>query len=123
MTNNSACLTILMPKTDKILLDHGSGGKISHRLINEIMLPIFDNPILSPLNDGAIFDIKGNRIAFSTDTYVVDPIFFPGGNIGDLAINETINFQGFADGIYLYSFGFNKTLIDRKQNGRNILCV
>jgi len=78
-------------KTDKILLDHGSGGKISHRLINEIMLPIFDNPILSPLNDGAIFDIKGNRLAFSTDTYVVDPIFFPGGCIGELAINGTVN--------------------------------
>jgi hydrogenase expression/formation protein HypE len=78
-------------KTDKILLDHGSGGKMSHRLIGEIMLPLFDNPILSPLNDGAIFDIKGNRLAFSTDTYVVDPIFFPGGCIGDLAINGTVN--------------------------------
>ena len=78
-------------KTAKILLDHGSGGKISHRLIGEIMLPIFDNPILSALNDGAIFDIKGNRLAFSTDTYVVDPIFFPGGCIGDLAINGTVN--------------------------------
>jgi len=78
-------------KIDKILLDHGSGGKISHRLINEIMLPIFDNPILSPLHDGAIFDIKGNRLAFSTDTYVVDPIFFPGGCIGELAINGTVN--------------------------------
>ncbi len=78
-------------KTDKILLDHGSGGKMSHRLIGEIMLPIFDNPILSPLNDGAIFDIKGNRLAFSTDTYVVDPIFFPGGCIGELAINGTVN--------------------------------
>jgi hydrogenase expression/formation protein HypE len=61
-------------KTDKILLDHGSGGKISHRLINEIILPIFDNPILSPLHDGAIFDIEEQRLAFSTDTYVVDEI-------------------------------------------------
>ena len=78
-------------KTAKILLDHGSGGKMSHRLVGEIMLPIFDNPILSPLNDGAIFDINGNRLAFSTDTYVVDPIFFPGGCIGDLAINGTVN--------------------------------
>lgn len=77
--------------TDKILLDHGSGGKISHRLISEIVLPIFDNSILSQLNDGAIFDIEGKRLAFSTDTYVVDPIFFPGGNIGDLAVNGTVN--------------------------------
>ncbi len=78
-------------KTNKILLDHGSGGKISHSLITDIMLPIFDNPILSQLNDGAIFDVEGKRLAFSTDTYVVDPIFFPGGNIGDLAINGTVN--------------------------------
>ena len=78
-------------KTDKILLDHGSGGRISHNLITSVMLPIFDNAILSQLNDGAIFDIKGRRFAFSTDTYVVDPIFFPGGNIGDLAINGTVN--------------------------------
>jgi hydrogenase expression/formation protein HypE len=78
-------------KTDKILLDHGSGGKISHSLIADIMLPIFNNPILSQLNDGAIFDLGGKRFAFSTDSYVVDPIFFPGGNIGDLAINGTVN--------------------------------
>lgn len=78
-------------KKDKILLDHGSGGKISHSLTADIMLPIFDNPILSRLDDGAIFDLEGKRFAFSTDTYVVDPIFFPGGNIGDLAVNGTIN--------------------------------
>ena len=78
-------------KTDKILLDHGSGGKISHRLISDVMLPYFDNPILSRLNDGAVFDIQGKRLAFSTDSYVVDPIFFPGGNIGDLAVNGTVN--------------------------------
>ena len=78
-------------KEDKILLDHGSGGKISHSLIVDIMLPLFDNPILSQLNDGAIFDIEGKQLAFSTDTYVVDPIFFPGGNIGTLSINGTVN--------------------------------
>ncbi|MDI6688148.1 MAG: hydrogenase expression/formation protein HypE [Desulfobacterales bacterium] len=78
-------------KKDKILLDHGSGGKISHSLTADIMLPIFDNPILSRLDDGAIFDLEGKRLAFSTDTYVVYPIFFPGGNIGDLAINGTVN--------------------------------
>jgi len=51
-------------KEDKILLDHGSGGKISHSLITDIMLPLFDNPILSQLNDGAIFDIGKKRLAF-----------------------------------------------------------
>ncbi len=78
-------------KTDTILLDHGSGGKIAHTLLTDVMLPKFDNPILSQLNDGAILDINGMRFAFSTDSYVVDPIFFPGGNIGDLAINGTVN--------------------------------
>jgi hydrogenase expression/formation protein HypE len=78
-------------KSDKILLDHGSGGKISHRLTTEMLLPVFDNPILAELNDGAIFELNGNRMAFSTDSYTVDPIFFPGGNIGELAINGTVN--------------------------------
>jgi hydrogenase expression/formation protein HypE len=78
-------------KYDKILLDHGSGGKISHRLTTDMLLPVFDNPILAELNDGAIFELNGQRMAFSTDSYTVDPIFFPGGNIGDLAINGTVN--------------------------------
>ena len=78
-------------KSDKILLDHGSGGKISHDLTTGMLLPIFDNPILAQLNDGAIFELEGMRLAFSTDSYTVDPIFFPGGNIGDLAINGTVN--------------------------------
>jgi hydrogenase expression/formation protein HypE len=78
-------------KPDKILLDHGSGGKISHRLTTDMLLPVFDNPILAQLNDGAILDLEGMRLAFSTDSYTVDPIFFPGGNIGDLAINGTVN--------------------------------
>jgi len=78
-------------KTERILLDHGSGGKISHRLVADTMLPIFDNAILARLDDGAVLDIDGRRLAFSTDTYTVDPIFFPGGNIGDLAVNGTVN--------------------------------
>lgn len=78
-------------KMDKILLDHGSGGKISHHLTTDMLLPVFNNPILAQLNDGAIFELEGRRVAFSTDSYTVDPIFFPGGNIGDLAINGTVN--------------------------------
>jgi hydrogenase expression/formation protein HypE len=76
---------------DQILLDHGSGGKMSHELITSLMLPAFQNNILSELHDGAAVDVDGVRLAFSTDTFVVDPIFFPGGNIGDLAINGTVN--------------------------------
>ncbi|MCP4688824.1 MAG: hydrogenase expression/formation protein HypE, partial [Desulfobacterales bacterium] len=78
-------------KTDKILLDHGSGGRMSHDLTKNVLLPVFGNPVLNALNDGAIFEIDGGRLAFSTDSYVVDPIFFPGGDIGDLAINGTVN--------------------------------
>jgi len=74
-----------------ILLDHGSGGKLSHRLIADTLLPEFNNPILSRLDDGAVFTPPPGRLAFSTDSYVVDPIFFPGGNIGDLAVNGTVN--------------------------------
>ena len=78
-------------KPDQILLDHGSGGKISHRLTTDLLLPVFDNPILAELNDGAIFELNGMRLAFSTDSYTVDPIFFPGGSIGDLAISESLH--------------------------------
>ena len=78
-------------KFDKVLLDHGSGGKISHRLTTDLLLPAFDNPILAELNDGAIFELNGMQLAFSTDSYTVDPIFLPGGSIGDLAINGTVN--------------------------------
>jgi hydrogenase expression/formation protein HypE len=78
-------------KSDKILLDHGSGGKISHHMTRELLLPAFNNPILSALNDGAIFELQGVRLGFSTDSYTVDPIFFPGGNIGELAVYGTVN--------------------------------
>jgi hydrogenase expression/formation protein HypE len=90
-------------KPDKIMLDHGSGGKISHRLTTDILLPVFNNPILAQLNDGAIFELAGIRFAFSTDSYTVDPIFFPGGSIGDLAINGTVNDVAMcgADPVYL----------------------
>jgi hydrogenase expression/formation protein HypE len=78
-------------KSDKILLDHGSGGNASHQLICEKFLPVFNNAILAALDDGAVVDVGGQRLAFSTDTFVVDPIFFPGGCIGDLAVYGTVN--------------------------------
>jgi len=78
-------------KKDKILLDHGSGGKLSSQLISELILPSFNNSMLSKLDDCAVFESDAARFAFSTDSYVVDPIFFPGGNIGDLAVNGTVN--------------------------------
>ncbi len=76
---------------DKILLDHGSGGKVAHQLTTELLLPMFENSMLARLHDGAVFEVERGRLAFSTDTFVVDPIFFPGGDIGDLAVNGTVN--------------------------------
>ena len=90
---------------DKIILDHGSGGKISHAMVSEMILPVFDNPILADLDDGANLDINGldkGRLAFSTDSYVVDPVFFPGGSIGDLAINGTVNDIAMCGAVPLY---------------------
>ena len=76
---------------EKVLLDHGSGGKVSHSMFSDLILPLFENPELSKQDDGATLDVEGIKLAFSTDSYVVDPIFFPGGNIGDLAVNGTVN--------------------------------
>lgn len=78
-------------KFDKILLSHGSGGKLSHELIKEMLLPEFENPLLAPLDDGAIFQSGDQKWVMSTDSYVVDPIFFPGGDIGELAVSGTVN--------------------------------
>ncbi len=64
-------------KTDTILLDNGGGGKMSHRLVADLLLPTFDNSILSELYDGAVLEINGQRLAFSTDTFVVILSFFP----------------------------------------------
>ena len=76
--------------SDQILLSHGSGGRLSHQLIDEVLVSAFDNPILNRMDDSATFEIEG-RIAFTTDSYVVSPIFFPGGDIGKLAICGTVN--------------------------------
>ncbi len=76
---------------DKILLDHGSGGRSSHELIDQVFLPRFQNPFLNEMNDSAVFELEGARLAFTTDSYVVDPIFFPGGDIGSLAVCGTVN--------------------------------
>jgi len=76
---------------DKILLAHGSGGKMTHDLIREVFLPLFSNPLLAPLDDGAKVESLGESLAFTTDSYVVNPLFFPGGDIGKLAVCGTVN--------------------------------
>lgn len=76
---------------DTIMLSHGSGGRQMHKLIDSVFRKAFANPILAQKNDSAILKIGNKRIAFTTDSYVVNPIFFPGGDIGSLAIYGTVN--------------------------------
>ena len=76
---------------DLILLGHGSGGKLSHQLLDELIIPTLSGIPVAGQNDAAVVEHNGQRLAFTTDSYVVDPIFFPGGNIGTLAVNGTVN--------------------------------
>src|SRR5947207_351311 len=76
---------------DEIVLGHGSGGRLTSDLVERVLLPAFRNPALEALDDHALLSIEGGRLAFTTDSYVVTPIFFPGGDIGELAVNGTIN--------------------------------
>jgi hydrogenase expression/formation protein HypE len=78
-------------KEERITLSHGSGGKATQTLIEAIFLDRFRNPLLEPLEDAAELTINGSRLALTTDSFVVSPLFFPGGNIGDLAVNGTVN--------------------------------
>ncbi len=94
---------------EKITLSHGSGGKSTHNLIEGVFAPAFSNPLLDPMDDAATFAIDGTgqRMAFTTDTYVVSPLFFPGGDIGRLAVHGTINDLAMAGAVPLYlSVGF-----------------
>jgi hydrogenase expression/formation protein HypE len=78
-------------KEERITLSHGSGGKATQTLIEAVFLEAFSNPLLAPLEDGAVLTAHGGRLAFTCDSYVVSPLFFPGGDIGDLAVNGTVN--------------------------------
>ncbi len=78
-------------KNTKITLAHGSGGKLTHELVKGLFLPSFTNTVLSQLGDSALLQLKDMNLAFTTDSYVVKPLFFPGGDIGRLAVCGTIN--------------------------------
>ena len=86
-------LSCPLPITDypTVTLAHGGGGKLMHQLIEKMILPAFNSPLLEARHDGAVFELGGARLAFTTDSYVVHPLFFPGGDIGSLAINGTVN--------------------------------
>jgi hydrogenase expression/formation protein HypE len=94
-------------KEDRITMSHGAGGKATQTLIEAIFLDAFRNPLLEPLEDAARLQISGARIALTTDSYVVKPLFFPGGDIGDLAVNGTVNDLSMSGAVPLYlSSGF-----------------
>jgi hydrogenase expression/formation protein HypE len=82
-----------VPITDRksIVMGHGSGGKLTAQLVRDLFLPAFDNQYLNKLDDQAVFQAGSARLAFTTDSFVVTPLFFPGGNIGELAVNGTVN--------------------------------
>jgi hydrogenase expression/formation protein HypE len=90
-TNFEIICPVPLPPKDTILLGHGSGGKLSAALIRDIFLPVFQNPALARLDDQAIVDVNGQRLAITTDSFVVKPLFFPGGDIGSLAVHGTVN--------------------------------
>ena len=94
-------------QTSHVLLGHGSGGRLTAELIDRVFVPAFANPMLAPLNDQAVFELGSARVALTTDTFVVKPIFFPGGDIGKLAIHGTVNDLAMAGARPLYlSAGF-----------------
>lgn len=74
-----------------VLLGHGGGGRLMQQIIERMFLQAFDNPVLEALHDGAVLEVDGARLAFSTDSFVVSPLFFPGGDIGSLAVHGTVN--------------------------------
>jgi len=77
--------------TGFVQLAHGGGGRLMHDLLERMVLPALGNPILESRHDGAVLGVNGTRLAFTTDSYVVRPLFFPGGDIGALAVNGTVN--------------------------------
>jgi hydrogenase expression/formation protein HypE len=94
-------------REERITMSHGSGGKATQTLIEAIFLDAFRNPLLEELEDSARLRLGGSRVALTTDSYVVSPLFFPGGDIGDLAVNGTVNDLAVAGATPLYlSAGF-----------------
>lgn len=96
-----------MIKSDSVLLGHGSGGKLSHDLISKLFVRYFNNQFLDKQTDSSILELTGSHLSFTTDSYVVDPIFFPGGDIGKLAVCGTVNDLAVSGATPLYlSAGF-----------------
>ena len=94
-------------REERITMSHGAGGKATRTLVEAVFLDAFRNPLLEPLEDSAQLHVNGGRVALTTDSYVVSPLFFPGGDIGDLAVNGTVNDLAVSGATPLYlSAGF-----------------
>jgi hydrogenase expression/formation protein HypE len=106
-TSNGFVCPIPIEQYPNVLLAHGGGGKLTHQLIEKMFMPAFGNSLLGAKHDGAVFDLPSSKLAFTTDSYVVQPLFFPGGDIGALAINGTVNDLAMCGALPLYlSVGF-----------------
>ena len=81
---------------------HGGGGKLMHQLIGKMFLPAFRNPLSESQHDASVFEVGGQRLAFTTDSFVVRPLFFPGGDLGSLAVHGTVNDLAMAGARPLY---------------------
>jgi hydrogenase expression/formation protein HypE len=90
-TDFSATCPAPIGQYSQVLLAHGGGGRLMHQLLERVFLSTFSNPVLDTGHDSAVFETGANRVAFTTDSYVVRPLFFPGGSIGTLAVNGTVN--------------------------------
>jgi len=90
-TPDAVSCPVPSPRSETIVLGHGSGGRLTADLVREVFLPALSNPILNLLSDSAQLDLGSNRVVFTTDSFVVSPLRFPGGDIGSLAVNGTIN--------------------------------
>jgi hydrogenase expression/formation protein HypE len=87
----TASCPIPIQQYPRVLLAHGGGGRLMHQLIGKMFLPAFRNPLLETQHDSTVFELAGQRLAFTTDSYVVRPLFFPGGDVGSLAVHGTVN--------------------------------
>ena len=90
-TPDAVACPVPSPRGEVIVLGHGSGGRLTADLVREVFLPALSNPVLDLLGDGARLDLGSSRVVFTTDSFVVSPLRFPGGDIGSLAVNGTIN--------------------------------
>jgi hydrogenase expression/formation protein HypE len=114
-----------LPAGDRILLGHGSGGKLSAELLQDLFLPVLRNPILERLEDQAIVSVGGIRLAYTTDSFVVEPLFFPGGDIGSLAVNGTVNdlAVGGAEPLWLSAAFILEEGLERETLRRVVQCM